>query len=42
MAAKKYRINLTPEEQQELEALVSRGRIAAYKQTHARILLHER
>ena len=39
MTAKKYRINLTPEEQQELEALVSRGRVAAYKQTHARILL---
>ena len=39
MTAKKYRIELTPEEQHELETLVSRGRVAAYKQTHARILL---
>ena len=39
MPAKKYRIKLTTEEQQELKALVSRGRVAAYKQTHARILL---
>ena len=39
MTAKKYRIKLTLEEQHELEALVSRGRVAAYKQTHARILL---
>ena len=39
MTAKKYRIKLTPEEQHELETLVSRGRVAAYKQTHARILL---
>ena len=37
--AKKYRIELTREEQQELKALVSKGRAAAYKQTHARILL---
>ena len=37
--AKKYRIELTTEEQQELKALVSKGRAAAYKQTHARILL---
>ena len=36
---KKYRIELTTEEQQELKALVSKGRVAAYKQTHARILL---
>ena len=36
---KKYRVSLTGEEQQELRALVSRGRAAAYKQTHARILL---
>ena len=39
MANKKYRIRLTIEEQQELKTLVSRGRTAAYKQTHARILL---
>ena len=39
MPAKKYRIELTTEEQQELKALVSKGRAAAYNQTHARILL---
>ena len=39
MPAKKYRIELTPQEREELKALVSRGRSAAYKQTHARILL---
>ena len=36
---KKYRVGLTGEEQEELRALVSKGRAAAYKQTHARILL---
>ena len=37
---KKYRVGLTGEEQEELQgALVSKGRAAAYKQTHARILL---
>ena len=39
MQVKKYRVQLTEEEQQELRALVSKGRAAAYKQTHARILL---
>ena len=39
MPNKKYRIRLTDDEQQELQALVSRGRTVAYKQTHARILL---
>ena len=39
MSAKKYHIRLATDEQQELKALVSRGRNAAYKQTHARILL---
>ena len=39
MANKKYRIRLTADEQRELKTLVSRGRTAAYKQTHARILL---
>ena len=39
MPSKKYRVKLTGEEQQELRGLVSRGRVAAYKQTHARILL---
>ena len=40
--AKKYCVGLTGEEQEELKelkALVSKGRAAAYKQTHARILL---
>ena len=36
---KKYRVRLAGVEQEELKALVSRGRAAAYKQTHARILL---
>ena len=31
MSTKKYRIRLTTDEQQELNALVSRGRAAAYK-----------
>ena len=39
MKVKKYRVQLTEEEQQELRALVSKGRAAAHKQTHARILL---
>ena len=39
MSAKKYRVKLSKEEQQELRGLVSRGKAAAYKQTHARILL---
>ena len=37
--AKKHRVHLTGEEQEELKGLVSRGREAAYRQTHARILL---
>ena len=37
--AKKYRVGLTIEEAEELKGLVSRGRSAAYRQTHARILL---
>ena len=39
MTAKKYRVELTDEEQVELKTLVSKGRAAAYKQTHGRILL---
>ena len=39
MSARKYRVQLGTEERQELKALVSRGRAAAYRQTHARILL---
>ena len=34
---KKYRVQLAEEEQGELKAMVSKGRAAAYKQTHARI-----
>ena len=37
--AKKYRVHLTGEEQEELKGLESKGRAAAYRQTHARILL---
>ncbi len=36
---KRYRVKLSAEERQELKALVSRGRAAAYQQTHGRILL---
>ena len=39
MMVKKYRVRLSEEEQQGLRSLVSKGRAAAYKQTHARILL---
>ncbi len=39
MPGKKYRVRLSPQEREELEGLVSRGRSAAYKQTHARIVL---
>ena len=39
MSAKKYRVRLSPEEQMELKALASKGRTAAYRQTHSRILL---
>ena len=34
--AKKYRVHLTGEEQEELKGLISKGRAAAYRQTHAR------
>ena len=36
---KKYRVELGEEARQGLKGLVSRGRAAAYRQTHARILL---
>jgi hypothetical protein len=39
MPAKKYRVKLTEAERNELKALLSKGRMAARKQTHARILL---
>ena len=39
MMVKRYRVRLSEEEQQGLRWLVCKGRAAAYKQTHARILL---
>ena len=39
MMVKRYRVRLSEEEQQGLRSLVSKGRAAAYKQIHARILL---
>lgn len=39
MPAKKYRVKLTEAERQELKELLNKGRTAARKQTHARILL---
>ena len=39
MMVKRYRVRLAEEEQQGLRSLVSRGRAAAYRQAHARILL---
>ncbi len=39
MSTKKFPIRLTTDGQQELKALASRGRVATYKQTLARILL---
>jgi transposase len=37
--AKKYRVTLTTKERQELEGLISRGKGAARKLMHARVLL---
>ena len=39
VVVKKYRVHLREEEQEELQGLLSKGRTAAYQQTHARILL---
>lgn len=39
MPTKKYVVELSAAEQQELEALVNRGKVAAYKRKHAEILL---
>ena len=39
MPAKRDRVRLSVEEQQKLKGLVSWGRAAAFKQTHARIML---
>jgi hypothetical protein len=40
MPAKKYRVKLTAPERDYLEGLISKGKIAARKANHARILLH--
>ncbi len=37
--AKKYRVNLTTQERDELEAMISKGKADARKLAHARILL---
>ena len=37
---KKYKITLTPEERQQLSALIATGKAAARKLAHARVLLH--
>ena len=39
MPAKIYKVKLTNQEREQLKGLVSKGRVAARKQTHARILL---
>jgi transposase len=39
MTRKIYRVKLTEEERLELKGYVSKGRVAAHKQIHARILL---
>lgn len=39
MPQKKYIVNLTNSERAELEKLIKKGKIAAYKMNHARILL---
>ena len=36
---KRYKVRLAEEEHQGLKSLVSKGRVAAYRQAHARILL---
>lgn len=38
--SKKYRIAPTAQERQELEEMLSRGKVSALKQRHGRILLH--
>ena len=39
MTIKRYRVQLTGEEREELQGLTMKGRVSARKQTHARILL---
>ena len=40
MPAKRYRVTLEPDERGDLERLISRGKGAARRLAHARILLH--
>ena len=40
MPAKRYKVTLEPDERGELETLISRGKGAARRLSHARILLH--
>lgn len=40
MPAKKYRVQLTKDERENLKELVSKGKASARKITHAQILLH--
>jgi hypothetical protein len=40
MPAKRYKVTLKPDERGELEKLISRGKGAARRLAHARILLH--
>jgi transposase len=39
MVNKRYVVELTSKERQQLKELINKGRVAAYKQRHARILL---
>ena len=39
MPAKKYRVELSPEERTELSDLLRKGQSAAYKRRHAEVLL---
>ena len=40
MPAKRYKVTLEPDERRDLEKLISRGKGAARRLAHARILLH--
>ena len=40
MPAKKYRVNLTEDERDFLKQLISKGKAAARKITHAQVLIH--
>lgn len=39
MPSKRYKVVLVPDERASLRSLISRGKVAAYKRTHAQILL---